>query len=166
MTRRIMYDSIYPQDIPRTAQLVAGYVDGEYAWTADDWALFPDAAHVRISLTGYDYPQASVLDVELLAATPAAARQFVVDRDGFRPGSATVYVQFSSLQQVVRACRGLPWNLWLAYWTADCSPPSDAQIAQVTAMLPSSVRLVAWQYRSTSQWDESLVLDPDWHPAP
>lgn len=50
MNVRLMYDSVDASAIPRTAQLVAGYIDGNlYRWTAADWARFPNARKVRIA---------------------------------------------------------------------------------------------------------------------
>jgi hypothetical protein len=45
-----MYDSVTASNIPRNAQMVAGYVDGKYKWSQSDWALFPNAAHVPIAV--------------------------------------------------------------------------------------------------------------------
>lgn len=52
---RTMYDSISPEAIPRNAQMVAGYIDGRYAWSAEDWARFPEAVKVTITALGLDH---------------------------------------------------------------------------------------------------------------
>lgn len=47
---RLMYDSNIPVAIPADAAMVAGYVDGFYAWSAADWGRFPHATQVRIAV--------------------------------------------------------------------------------------------------------------------
>jgi hypothetical protein len=59
---RTMYDSTSPWDVPRDAQLIAGYVDGRYRWPQEWWDLFPHSVHVRISAIGEEV--APVGDVE------------------------------------------------------------------------------------------------------
>jgi len=46
---RTCYDAIHPANIPTNAQMVAGYVDGRYAWSAADWARFPHSVKARIA---------------------------------------------------------------------------------------------------------------------
>ena len=60
---RIMYDSTNPFDIPVSAQMVAGYVDGKYAWSVAGWARFPSAVKVRIAVFS-STNDGHVLDVE------------------------------------------------------------------------------------------------------
>ncbi len=64
-----MYDSTTAADIPAGAQMVAGYVDGRYAWSSSDWARFPNAVHVRIAAAP-NTNEGHVLDVEQGAAAP------------------------------------------------------------------------------------------------
>jgi hypothetical protein len=45
-----MYDSTNPFDIPTSAPMVGGYVDGIYAWSAAGWARFPNSVKVRIAI--------------------------------------------------------------------------------------------------------------------
>lgn len=65
-----MYDSTSPWDIPRNAEMVAGYVDGRYKWPQEWWDMFPDAVHVRISAIGREV--APVGDVEKGCIWPVA----------------------------------------------------------------------------------------------
>jgi len=45
-----MYDSTNAQAIPKTAKMVAGYIDGTSSyWTPADWDRFPNAVKVRIA---------------------------------------------------------------------------------------------------------------------
>jgi hypothetical protein len=156
---RIMYDSINLAGIPAGAQLVAHYVDGRYAASDADVDRFPDAARVGITVTTGDWRKASVIDVESGAMSPQDARAFVIARDQFRPGTATVYCNVSSLPHVVSACRGLDYHLWLAAWT-----PVRGGIS-LAPQGPSTDGEVAIQWRNTPGYDESVVFDDHWHPA-
>jgi hypothetical protein len=66
---RTMYDSTTAADIPLGAKMVAGYVDGRYRWSDGDWARFPNAIKVRISIFGVDDGDAG--DIEVGCMTPA-----------------------------------------------------------------------------------------------
>ena len=77
---RTMYDSVTPSAIPRSARMVAGYLPpSRYAWSAAEWALFPQARKVRIAIFA-DVNDGHVLDVEPGDATPAQAPGWVVMR--------------------------------------------------------------------------------------
>lgn len=76
---RTMYDAVTPTNIPRAAQMVAGYVDGKYAWTAAEWALFPHATKVRIAVFS-STNDGHVLDVEPGCSSPTSAPGWVVKR--------------------------------------------------------------------------------------
>jgi hypothetical protein len=58
-----MYDSTTAADIPADAPMVAGYIDGNYAWTRQDWARFPSAAYLRIAVL-HGTNDGAVLDIE------------------------------------------------------------------------------------------------------
>lgn len=69
---RTMYDSVTAAAIPTGAEMVAGYVDGKYAWTAEDWDRFSaKTVRVRISAVGTNV-NAHVFDVESGAIWPPA----------------------------------------------------------------------------------------------
>lgn len=74
-----MYDSVTATDIPLSAELVAGYCDGPYAWSAADWHRFAQATCVRITITAAAN-DGHVLDVETGDATPAQAPGWVLMR--------------------------------------------------------------------------------------
>lgn len=70
---RRMYDSVTPTNIlnhDATPEMVAGYANGRYAWTQEEWDLFPNALKVRIAVRA-NYYDAHVLDCEEGDATPA-----------------------------------------------------------------------------------------------
>ena len=74
---RTMYDSVTPSAIPRSAEMVAGYLPpSRYAWSAAEWARFPNAVKVRIAIFA-SVNDGHVLDVEPGDATPAQAPGWV-----------------------------------------------------------------------------------------
>lgn len=96
---RTMYDSVTPSAIPRNAEMVAGYLaPSRYAWSAADWALFPNAVKVRIAIFA-SVNDGHVLDVEPGDATPAQAPGWVRMRRaaGVDP---TVYCNYSTWPSV------------------------------------------------------------------
>lgn len=67
---RIMYDADRPGEIPRDAQMVAGYLDGSWSkWDASWWGWFPTSKLVTISAVGVAR-DAQVFDVEPGAIWP------------------------------------------------------------------------------------------------
>jgi hypothetical protein len=145
---RTMYDSINATSIPLDAEMVAGYGNGEFTWTAAAWARFPHARHVRIDVTGTDPAGCGVLDVERGDATPAAAGPWILARLGH--GRAVIYCNLSTLPAVQSAARGLDYSLWLADWTGHAHQVGGA---------------IAVQYRNTPGYDLSVVYDDSWHPG-
>lgn len=161
-----MFDSVNPGAIPADAQLVAGYVDGNWKWPADAWDRWPHAAKVRISNTPpRDIADCSVADIETGALRLADARPFIEARNRFRKGTATIYADMAHLPYIGKACAGLDYNVWAAWWAG---LPTEAEIADIRSHLRPGARLVAIQYRSdaAADYDLSLVLADDWHPEP
>lgn len=142
---RKMYDSVNPARIPRDAQMVAGYVNGPYKWSAADWALFPNAVHVGIAVRA-SFDGGEVLDVEPGDATPAQAVEWVRMRRA-RGVDPTVYCSESTWPTVVRAFASagvVPPHYFIAHYDGDERIPIGA---------------VAKQYRNTPDWDLSSVAD-------
>lgn len=113
---RIMYDSVTAGDIPANALMVAGYIDGSYAWSKADWARFlPECVRVRIA-TSASTNDGDVLDVENGDATPAQAVAWCADRRaaGARP---TVYCNAATWDAVKQAFANLQQpDYWIAYY--------------------------------------------------
>ena len=147
---RIMYDAVTPSRIPKDAQMVAGYVNGHYKWTDADWSMFPHAAHVHIDVLGDSPHAAGVLDVERGAATVAETPGWIRARRAYGH-QAVIYCSRSLSGEIVRACKGLTYKLWIADWT--CKPHQ----------VPGSI---ATQYQNTPGYDLSAVYDDRWHPGP
>lgn len=144
---RTMYDGVNSDAavIPTSAQLVAGYVDGFYAWTALDWARFPYAVHVQIAVHSTT-DAGNVLDVEVGDATPEQAVNWVLTRRaaGMDP---TVYCNMSTWAAVEAAfdTHDVPQpHYWVAQYDGNPVIPEGA---------------VAKQYQTTTRWDLSSVED-------
>jgi hypothetical protein len=110
-----MYDAVTPANIPRTAAMVAGYVNGKYAWAASDWARFPNAVQVQISVRAA-WTVGHVLDVEPGDATPAEAVGWFQARRA-HGADPTVYCNLSTWPSVraAFAAAGVPES---HYWIA------------------------------------------------
>ena len=143
---RVMYDAVTPSNIPAEAQMVAGYVDGRYAWSSADWARFPGAVKVKIAV----FPSTNdghVLDVERGNATPAEAPGWVLKRRaaGVDP---TVY------------CSATAWPTVRAAFAAAHVPEPHWWIAAypgIGAILYPGT--VAHQYADQGLCDLSVVAD-------
>lgn len=97
----MMYDSTNPSAIPATAPIVAGYIDGIYAWSAHDWARFPNAQHVTITVTGE--PGAMVADCESGDLSAQGAESWAMNelRDNRSP---TIYSSISGRPAIPNGC--------------------------------------------------------------
>jgi hypothetical protein len=143
---RVLYDGITASNIPLDAQMVAGYDDGLYRWSAADWARFPNAVKIHIAVFASDN-ESTVLDVEPGDATPAQAPGWVNAR---RAGGVdpTVYCSLSSWPVV----RGNFQNQRVAephYWIAAYPGIGGALYAGS----------VAHQYADPGPYDLSVVAD-------
>jgi hypothetical protein len=153
---RTGYDAVHPQNIPRDAEMIFPYIaPSEFAWSQAAIDAFPHAAVARITVHGAspDWHHASIIDVERSAFDAAQARGFVVARNDFRPGTATVYCSLSRVPEIQYTLKGHLFNLWVADWDYKTDPPLN---------LPN---LVAKQFMHTPGYDKSVVYDPRWHPA-
>lgn len=125
---RTMYDSVTATDIPLSATMVAGYINGTYAWSQADWDRFPHAIRVRIA-TRANIDDGHVLDVEQGAARPYDAPGWVQRRRaaGIDP---TVYCNQLNDWPLVRqafAELGVPQpHYWLARYNNVATIPAGA----------------------------------------
>lgn len=138
---RVCYDSVTATDIPTSAEMVAGYVSGPYAWSSADWARFPGRPHVTVA-TQANVNAGAVLDCETGDATPAQCPGWAQGRRaaGVDP---TIYCNFSSWGAVQAAFSNAgmpqPWY-WIAEWDGIQNVPT---LNGITA--------VAKQYAGSSQ---------------
>lgn len=167
---RTMYDSVNAVNIPQDAEMVAGYVTGNFTWSNSDWARFPKAVKIRIDVTGASPLASDVLDVEpgnlgvLVAQSQgdvermwsdlcARAKAWVETRHAHGLGS-TCYIEASRKNQLAEALKGLPCVYWMADWGIGLQRATDlVQGAEI-----------AVQYIDEPGFDLSVVHD-DWFPA-
>jgi hypothetical protein len=152
---RLMYDGInsLAPGIARAfpdARMVAGYLNGRYAWSQQDWALFPHADHVTVTVSNRN--MGDVLDVETGDATPSQTAGWIAMRKAaglFRP---TIYCSLATVPAVRVGTGsyvlGEDYDLWVADY--DGSQESPCPLA------------VAKQYEDASAFDVSVVYDDAW----
>ena len=155
---RTMYDSVTASDVPLSAELVGGYVDGIYAWSAADWHRFAGKPQARITVTAAAN-DANVLDCENGDATPQQCPGWVLMRRaaGVDP---TVYMNASTwaaVRSAFAAQHVAEPHYWVAAYDGDTNIPTGA---------------IAKQYQdppaSGGHYDLSSVADywPGVDPAP
>lgn len=158
---RIMYDGInsLAAGIARAfphAEMVAGYVDGTYQWSADEWALFPDSVKVEISVNAHNRI-GDVLDVETGDATPAEAHDWIAARKAAGLHRPTIYCSYAVVPQVRLETRelalGVDYDIWVARWDGDGAPPP---------MPGTPATYAAKQFSSDQLKDVSVVYDDGW----
>jgi hypothetical protein len=127
----LCYDSTSAADIPVDAPRAAGYVNGAFRWTPDDWGRFPAAARVTISIDAFD-PVGDVLDVEQGDAKPEEANGWVAARQARGLWRPTIYGSASTLALVrpLMARGGLECDWWLADPTGVLHLPDGAMACQ------------------------------------
>ncbi len=143
---RILFDAVTPENIPRDAEMVAGYIDGhEGVWTPEQWAYFPNAVKIRIA-TRADTDDGDALDVEGGDATPEQAPGWVAMRRRSTGRDKSVYMNESTWQSVKDAFARAnePEPQW---WVA--AVPGIGE-----AVYPGSI---AHQFDSPGPFDRSYV---------
>jgi hypothetical protein len=150
-----MYDGInvlaagIAQEFPKAA-MVAGYINGPFAWSQADWNLFPDADHVTISITA-GANAGDVLDVESGDATPDQTAGWIAMRKAAGLYRPTIYCSLDVIP-AVRVGTGSyvldkDYDIWVANYTG--VPHQEPGCA-------------ATQYESTANYDVSIVYDTAW----
>lgn len=158
----LMYDGInalasgIASEFPNAA-MVAGYLNGNYAWSQQDWDLFPHANHVEITITA-STNAGDVLDVEAGDATPDQAAGWIAMRKAAGYYRPTIYCSRSVIP-AVRAgtgsyVLGTDYDIWVADYTGSAH--------EVTAPGSPSATCSATQYESTANYDVSMVYDDGW----
>jgi hypothetical protein len=155
-----MFDGINT-DVPAIAAilsaipLVAGYDDGDYAWSAEDWDRFPNSVHVHIVVHA-STNSGSVLDVENGDATPAQAVGWVVMRRA-AGADPSVYCNqqdtgtgWPAVRAAFQAAGVAEPHYWVAAYVQDPS-----QVPEIPA------GAIALQYYDFGDYDGSVVAD-DW----
>lgn len=151
---RTMYDSVTAHDIPTSAHMVAGYVDGRYKWSAADWSRFPHAMKVKIAVSA-STNNGNVLDCESGDATPAQCPGWIKMRQKAGLARPTIYCNHSTMAAVQHACSGLHYALWIAEWNGHAHSISGA----------AAVQYADPGHGSGGHYDLSAVYDDSWHPG-
>lgn len=131
-----MHDSITAGDIPPEAVAVAGYVDGFYAWSEDDWGRFPNAYKLRIAIKAATN-DGDVLDIETGAALPVHAPSWVAMRRAAGLARPILYCSRSNLEAV-------------RYWMAKAGQVADYWVADYTGEPHSISGAIAVQFSGDS----------------
>jgi hypothetical protein len=148
-----MFDSTTPGDIPATAGIVAGYVDGAFAWKPIDWGRFPNAQHVSITVVGA--AGAKVADVETGDLTPPTAAGWAL-REMQASRRPTLYSNRSTWPLIVEdlALVGIGVEQ-VDWWAAD---PTGSQ-----HLVPGSVATqYAWPSKGSPGHYDLSVTDGAW----
>lgn len=142
---RTMYDSVTPEHIPSTAEIVAGYVDGNFKNMDRVRQLFPHAIYVEITVFATD-DIGDVLDVEKGDATPQDAPGWVIKRraKGETPSVYCNYSTWPSVRDAFKAANVVEPYYWIADYTSKA------------ALIAGSV---ATQYEDAGPFDLSIVAD-------
>jgi hypothetical protein len=152
---RTMFDAVTPGNLPRSAVMVAGYVDGLYENVAAIRARFPNALEVSIAVRWTD--RAQVLDVENGDATPAQAVTWCTDTmSDVSNDDLTVYANADTMPAVRAAFKAAVVTL----------PQLFVADYDGVAELPAGY--IAKQFASNAAYDTSVVADywPGVDPAP
>jgi hypothetical protein len=161
---RLMRDSTNLRDIPiHGTDLVAGYVNGNFIATKEDFARFPGIPHVHIDVFGTAPEEAGVLDFETgNPRDPEMCAIWAKQRRAALPGHypPVIYCDRSHLTPLFNAMNaaGLEiakdFRLWIA--TLDGTKTVD-DMTGVTAVQFAGESMTGGHY------DESIVYDPEWH---
>lgn len=147
---RKMYDSVTSADIPGDSDLVAGYIDGQYAWSESDWQKHEGKVLVKISVAAAP-SGCQVYDVEQgNAGIDAVITAVKANREA--GGDPTVYCSQSDWWPFIQAFQAAGVaepHWWIANWNGQENIPAGA---------------VAHQYVSDStgspgHYDISVVAD-------
>jgi hypothetical protein len=168
---RTMYDSVTPGAIPTSAVLVAGYVDGPYAWSKGDWARFPKAVKVRIA-TRAATNDGHVLDVEPGDATAAQAVNWVVMRRkaAVDPSIYCSQSAWAGVRAAFAAARVAAPHYWIAHYDGDKTIPAGA-VAKQYADPPNTgghydLSAVADHWPGVDQGEPDMQLTDKLNPNP
>ena len=133
-----MLDSVNAYNIPLGTAIVAGYVDGIYAWSSAEWARFAGSLQVPITVRGLAHVRACDCETGDLTPAQAAAWAHTETLAGFRP---TIYCNTSTLPAVIAALAvyGLQFMRDVDWWQAQYD-------GQPTLLPYSGVTPVAKQY--------------------
>lgn len=146
----LLRDSITAADIPLAGlDAVAGYGDGRYQWTSEDWARFPEGIVALVIVTNAT-SRGDVLDVERGAALPGDAPGWADRFDRPHRRRPTIYCSRGLVPEVRQAMGSREWDWWAA--TLDG-----------TTIVDGAVAVQAFGSDMTGgHYDESVIWDATW----
>lgn len=157
MAVRIFGDSTTARDIPQWVDGVGGYVNGNFAWSPADWALFADKPQIRYNVTG-DPERGNAADIEAGDMTPENAVIWYTTRAHMNAPNLAVYVNRDNIDAVMAEIER--FNPFIILTTLDGTCPQFYH----------GHKLAAVQFAGPDQtgghYDLTIVYDDDFHPAP
>lgn len=135
--------------LAKPGDLVAYYIDGYFAWTKSEIALFPSQQHVTITVLGNS---ADVADCETGDMTPESAANWVRKQKAGGYNRPTIYRSLSMMDDVRKTTGNLVMGKDWDGWVADYDNRTDVVYGGAAAK----------QYKSTNSFDESVVYDDQW----
>lgn len=154
MTNRIMWDGInsdaqHIKSVIEPGDLVAYYIDGHFAWSASQIAMFPNNQHITITVLGN---AADVADCETGDLTPASSAGWARRRRAQGYWRPTIYCSTSVIPEVRSATGNLrlaeDYDIWDAHYDGSETKDYDG--------------IAAKQYKNESLDDMSVVYDSLW----
>jgi hypothetical protein len=128
---------------------VAYYIDGWFAWTPEDIALFPHNQHITITVLGNP---ADVADCESGDMTVDESVRWLERQKAAGYLRPTIYRSLSGMADLRKATGNMilckDWDAWVADYDNS-----------VEAVYPGAA---AKQYRSTDDYDVSSIYDDSW----
>lgn len=163
MTNPLMFDGIAGDAAAihaafPNAPMVGGYVDGNFEWTQEDWDLFPNAKHVRISAIpgSANALTADVADCETGDYTAEEAASWARAKKAAGYDRPTIYCNLSTAPEVRAATGNMILGQDYDMWAADPTGTphkvtfSDGRSASVT------------QFKFATFYDASESYDSGW----
>ena len=164
---RLMRDSTNLNDIPIDGtDLVAGYVNGLFVATKEDFARFHGIPHVHIDVLGTDPQDAGVLDFETgNPPTPDMCVTWAKRRKATFP---------NHYPPVIRCDRSHRTPLFNAMNAAGLEIAKDYRLWIITLdgtktvadMTGVTAVMFAGETMTGGHYDESIVYDDEWHRTP
>lgn len=151
---RIMFDGLNTDarailKLSKPGDLIAYYIDGRFAWSPEEIALFPFNTHITITVFGNP---ADVADCETGDMTPKQAADWVIMQRAHGYCRPTVYRSLSVMDDIRQATGQLVMGRDWDSWVADYDNKTDS-------VYPGAA---AKQYKSEANDDVSAVYDDLW----
>ena len=156
----LMYDSIYPDNIPANAQAVAGYGPPNFAWPPAGWARFPNALRVEITNRPSEN-YGHVLDWETGNEVGGTPQSWIAMRKAAGIYRPTIYCNGSTVPQVRQLTGpyllGEDYDIWVADWTNSPHPYGIPY-----GYKPGVYVCPVTQYADPGPYDLSVIYDSAW----